>query len=246
MMNGSKHVIPPIKRCREYHLYDYKGNRYLDMILDEGRALMGHKPGKTMLAIKNSLEKGLWTPYPSIYTHRLKKLLGTIFPHYSEFALFSNEERVALALDSPLIDLPSWQPLGGEEDNSHQRLIITPLLPGIQTVIVASQSKLPQEDSISPFILEGLIRNFHDYLKFKEDFDQKIWNHFDQFEKWERKGPVLSFKGTPEEYGTLFIKGLENKILLPCTSEKPARIPSQLSNYELECINRVFNSGEST
>ena len=137
MTNGSNIPagLPPIKRCRDYHLYDYKGNRYLDLYLDGGRALMGHKPGKTMLPLKNSLEKGVWASYPSVYASRLDKILAKLFPGYAHRACFSNRERMEKALGEETLSRGEfWIPL---LDQKADILIVRPLVPGIdQTHIV--------------------------------------------------------------------------------------------------------------
>ena len=70
MMSGNKlyNMMPEIRRARDYRLYDIHGRRYLDLCLDGGRALLGHKPGRVVLMMKNALEKGLSASYP-VYTN---------------------------------------------------------------------------------------------------------------------------------------------------------------------------------
>lgn len=245
MTNGNdlRELMPPIKRCRDFHLYDLKGNRYLDLYLDDGRALMGHKPGKTMARIKNSLEKGLWAPYPTIYTHRLNKLLAQIFPGYRDFLLFSNPERAERVLGEELGALPRWRPLGEETPGeSAPILIIKPPMPGIQTVIaaLAEPEEIPLGDTLPGVILEGLIRNFHDYLDFRESLDRSIWSLFDNYADWDHRDGELRFTGDDGAYLTVFRRALENKIILPPSRETPARLPSQLSAYEVKCLNNAL------
>ena len=53
------HELPPIRRARGYHLYDEAGKRYLDLSLAGGRALLGHRPERALLELKNLLSRGL-------------------------------------------------------------------------------------------------------------------------------------------------------------------------------------------
>ena len=236
MTNGCKLPagLPPIKRCREYHLYDYQGNRYLDLYLDGGRALMGHKPGKTMLPLKNSLEKGIWAPYPTVYSSRLDKLLKKLFPPYAHHACFSNRERMEQALgEENLSRSVFWIPLLDQEADC---LILRPLVPGIdQTHIVLSSEPLSSGDMISPVLLEGIIRNFHDYELFREREDFSLWTRFDTLSDWERKGPCLFYRGKGN-YRELTEKALDAKVLLPASKEQPAILPSRLSSHEMKTL----------
>ncbi|MDC7220636.1 MAG: hypothetical protein PQJ59_11940 [Spirochaetales bacterium] len=240
MTNGNNlpSGLPPIKRCRDYHLYDYKGNRYLDLYLDGGRALMGHKPGKTMLPLKNSLEKGIWAAYPSIYSARLEKQLGKLFPKHPFIAIFANEERARAALGTSYDTFSLWIPFIPRED----RLIVKPMLPGLdQTVIILSTEELPPGDTISPVLLEGIIRNFHDFTLFKERKDFSLWESFDKYKDWERKGPCLSYIGKGD-YQEIVQAALEQKVLIPARPELPLYLPVELSAYELKALDKLFSS----
>jgi hypothetical protein len=248
MTNGNNlpNELPPIKRCRDYHLYDYKGNRYLDLYLDGGRALMGHKPGKVMLPLKNSLEKGIWALYPSVYSGRLKKILSKLFPSYEQQTFFANAERAQNALGvEKYAQSIEWIPF---TVGKGERLIVRPLIPGIdQTVIILSHEEIPSGDLISPVLLEGMIRSFHDYELFQERKDFSLWDEFDNLEKWERSGPCLSYKGTEEDYKRISEQALEKKILIPCKKEQPLFIPIQLSLYEKQILIELLTSkGEET
>lgn len=68
--------LPRILRAREFHLYDDRGNRYLDMYLNGGRALLGHRPGNVARELAAALSRGLFAEYPSIYTARIERLLA--------------------------------------------------------------------------------------------------------------------------------------------------------------------------
>lgn len=233
MMNGNK--LPNIKRCREYHLYDYSGERFLDLYQDDGRAIMGHKPGKTMLPIKNSLEKGCWSPYPSIYENRLKKLMGAMFPHMKNVSFFANRERAQKSVP----DSFKWKPLLGMDWGD--TLSIEAPLPGInQTVIVLSTKELPPGDTISPVLLEGMIRNFHDYLVFEKKLETKVWNKFDGLTDWERKGPYLTYRWTEEAYDKIYDRALEQQVFLAPHFKTDSIIPAILSQSEVKTLLTLF------
>ena len=47
--------IPPVRRARDYHIYDESGRRYLDFYQDGGRAVLGHRPPNVAKTLKNVL-----------------------------------------------------------------------------------------------------------------------------------------------------------------------------------------------
>jgi len=239
MTNGNNFEgLPPIKRCRDYHLYDYKGNRYLDLYLDGGRALIGHKPGKTMLPVKNSLEKGIWAAYPSVYEGRLKKLLGNLFPGYGHITLFANRERALAAAEqlgmAPVIE---WIPLAEE---TGENLLLRPLLPGIDQTHILLSHREARGDVISPVLLEGIIRSFHDLQSYRDKTDFSLWEEFDSFGDWTRKGPCLYYIGKGD-YDMIRKGALKKGILLPGNREQPAFLPGQLSVHEKKLLKEVLS-----
>lgn len=94
--------LPPIRRARDYHLYDHSGRRYLDLWLGGGRALLGHRPENVLTEVKNQLSKGLLGDFPSIYERRLFKALAKVMPGYTEFRVYRSMERLYRAV-APLV-----------------------------------------------------------------------------------------------------------------------------------------------
>ena len=88
---------------------------------------------------------------------------------------------------------------------------------------------------ISPVLLEGIIRNFHDYESYRDREDFSHWSLFDDLPDWDRKGPYLFFRGRGD-YAGLTEKALEAKVLLPCEQGQPAILPSRLSSYEMKTL----------
>jgi hypothetical protein len=95
-------LLPPIRRARGYHLYDERGKRYLDLSLAGGRALLGHRPERVLLEMKNLLSRGLWSDLPSVYERRLGKAFALLLPDYPIVRVFANEERLVARL-APLV-----------------------------------------------------------------------------------------------------------------------------------------------
>lgn len=90
-------LLPSVHRARDCRLYDRRGNRYLDLWRNGGRALLGHRPDLAYKELKKVLQKGVVAEYPSIYTDRLKKALRRMIPGNWEIRLFSSWERALSA-----------------------------------------------------------------------------------------------------------------------------------------------------
>lgn len=82
--------LPPVSRARGCRLYTRQGGRYLDMYLDGGAALLGHRPEGLNRIFKAASSRGLWAPLPSRSRHQLEKaVLRTIAPPFEgEVLLF--------------------------------------------------------------------------------------------------------------------------------------------------------------
>ncbi len=86
-------ILPEVHRARDCRLYDRKGNRYIDLWRNGGRALLGHRPDKVYRELKNVLQKGIVAEYPSLYTVRLKKALRSLVPGNWEIRIFTTQDR---------------------------------------------------------------------------------------------------------------------------------------------------------
>lgn len=94
-------LLPPIRRARDYRLYGENGARHLDLWLDGGRALLGHRPEGVLTELKNQLAKGLLADLPSIQEGRLSKALSLLMPGYREFRVYRSLASLLRAV-SPL------------------------------------------------------------------------------------------------------------------------------------------------
>ncbi|RPJ06322.1 MAG: aminotransferase class III-fold pyridoxal phosphate-dependent enzyme [Spirochaetaceae bacterium] len=95
--------LPQITRSRGYRLYGKNGKRYVDLYRENGRMLLGHRPQSLIRILKNTLERGLVSGLPSIYTPRLEKELRRIFPAYKTFVAFNSMD-TALAQASLFLE----------------------------------------------------------------------------------------------------------------------------------------------
>ena len=226
MSNKLMKLLPKVKRARDFYLYDENSDRILDLYLDKGRAISGHRPNGLSLAIKNSISRGLYAPYPSIYSGRLITLLKNEFPGFNQWEVyksldsFSSSYSGDLKLEDPVYGDDSskqkiWRPYLPIEDNC-ELLVLSFPFPGSDVVAVLSKEavELPASDDISTYILSGLIRSFYDLKKRMEQIDENKWSVLDETSHWNRKGPYLVPDCKEDEYGKLFKLYLDSNILI--------------------------------
>ena len=77
---GTYDDLPEISRARGYRLYSREGGRYLDMYLDGGGAILGHRPEGLNRIFKSASSRGLWAPLPSASRGRLEKAVLRLVP----------------------------------------------------------------------------------------------------------------------------------------------------------------------
>ena len=106
--------IPEINRARGYFLYTSSGKRYLDMALDGGRLVMGHRQKGYGQVMKNVIDKGILPAFPSPYAHRLKQAVKALFGSDCCVYLFRSEEHAKAAIASHGLDYTLWRPLGAD------------------------------------------------------------------------------------------------------------------------------------
>ncbi|MDL2230156.1 hypothetical protein LJC14_07910 [Treponema sp. OttesenSCG-928-L16] len=90
-------MIPRISRARGFRLYTADGNRLLDLWQYGGSAVLGHNPPEHLKTLKNSADRGLFTPFPSHYQDRLVKALSLILPG-REFRVYAGEDALRRSL----------------------------------------------------------------------------------------------------------------------------------------------------
>ncbi len=100
--------IPPIKRARGYRLYDYHGNRIVDLYQNGGAAILGHRTGRLTTSIKNVISQGLIFNLPSIYERRLIMELSRRFAPFSAVRICSSRSDALDLLNRRLGGRLSW------------------------------------------------------------------------------------------------------------------------------------------
>lgn len=67
--------LPLVRRARGYRLYTVDGRRILDLWQAGGRAILGHRGGGVVPAVKRVLERGVLAAMPSVQERRLEQAL---------------------------------------------------------------------------------------------------------------------------------------------------------------------------
>lgn len=254
-------LIPSIKRARDYRLYDYKGNRYLDLYQNNGHALLGHRPVGLTKIIKNTISKGLIYDLPSIYQKRLKKELAKEFNQYKSFYIFNSMEYALKIIyetfnikpdriSEPLMDKVSqiayYRPFLPDEVKKElfsNAGILIPILPfslGGSPVIVCTKNKAENlvEIPVSPFILAGTLKSIYNLKKtVLHQYEININSKY-----WIKKGIYLIPKLKPDKYKKIFNVFLHNNILISPDHKMPSILPGIASSGEIKKIIGIFNN----
>ena len=256
MSNNLISLMPNVKRARDYYLYDENGCRYLDLYLDGGRAINGHRPSGLSLALKNTLSRGLYAPYPSVYFQRLIRLLQNEFPQFSQIGIYKNLNGFLQSYtgDSSFTDPAvtdnrgdhiQWRPFLEIGENCSMVVLSFPF-PGSDVIAVLSSESedLPESDLIPPYILSGLIRSYYDLKKNMTIADSEDWSTLDDTGHWKRRGPYLVPLCSEPEYGELFKLYLRNQILISPEYHRPSICAVQVKEGSLKSLFKEITGGK--
>lgn len=102
-----------IRRARGFYLYTDKKVRLLDMYLNGGRAILGHRPRAVITQYKKELDKGVCAVLPTKNVGELRAALKVLFPQYK--AVFYSSPETALKSASRLMKdyVPGSKDLSG-------------------------------------------------------------------------------------------------------------------------------------
>jgi hypothetical protein len=177
-------AVPPIRRARDYHLYDERGRRYLDLYQNGGRAVLSHRPPGLAKRIKGVVDQGLWGSFPSVYESRLERVLGELIPGYPLVRVYAHAARaveiaggevadpaVATAAGTPT-DRPTaawWRPFlpaSSDPGDGERPQLLLPVLPfpasfSPQPICAVAGTVLPPSEAVSPLLLAGLTHASH-------------------------------------------------------------------------------------
>lgn len=238
-----------IRRARGHRLYTVDGKRILDLSMDKGRAVLGHRPGGVSLAIKNVIDRGIYSSYDSVFKDRLKKEIFRRFPDYSYIYILRYEEKVTAKLGvnikDPLtdncknVDIAYWRPFLDVPDAD--ALVLLYPLPGLNdTTLVLSRDELPLgDDDVSPVLLSGILKSFYELDKSEKSFKKEDYAVYSNIKGANITAPYLVLDISSEDYKKLCCRALDEGILL--NSDKPLIIlPSDYSEGESKKILEVL------
>ena len=208
---------------------------------------MGHRKGSALLQLKNVASKGLFSSYPSIYTHRLKKSLKALYPQFSHFTIISSIFKAESLMNNDSLNFKTLYPLSKFDMNSSNcSLLVLPLAGSGTPAVIASTTQLNfADDLVSPFLLSACVRAVYDLIAFKQDVKSTNFSWF-KSDNFERKSNIIRWKkiGSEEEllYQTKFREFLNKGVLISPDRERPSFLPFELSDGEKALLVKLFSS----
>jgi len=223
----TRHRLPAIRRARDFWLYGFDDNRYLDLWQNDGRAYYGHNPKGLALDLKNRLSPSLYSPFPHPVFGKVLKLVAQVFPGTTPLIFPSFDTFLSFAREKGFPSLPpdpwsllEWTGALAEKVQlfrpdrplpvSSSLPYLVPLLPvpadlGVVLVLATERSQptnpnlLPQS---TPLQLTGLLWGLrlwasHLGADIPDDFP-------DSFPFFRREGRYLIPQASQEEYFGLF------------------------------------------
>ena len=150
-------LLPRVLRARDFHLYLDNGKRLTDLWLQGGRAVLGHKPSRVLLELKNAAERGLFTSLPHHLERRFIKALEEFFPGRA-FRLYLDNGSLCRAIEKAGIagGVSIWRPfMEVQKKPSQKKPSIEPQEPQTepQTADTASDGETPLIRPVLPWPL---------------------------------------------------------------------------------------------
>ena len=236
--------LPPVLRARDFHLYLNGGQRLTDLWLMGGRAILGHKPSRFVLELKNAAERGLFTPLPHPAEKRLIKALTQLFPNHT-FRLYNEYSSLHRAVEAAGISnsqdkcIHLWRPFHKDLRDAQ---VFVPVLPWPQApaVLVLDESldaSFPDGELIAPVLLAPATRALYNLLAAGDNGArpqyQSINKALSKTHKWKCQGIYLTRNPEiKENWKDLWEHFLEKGFLLPPSAFEPLILPGILSKGE--------------
>jgi hypothetical protein len=265
-------LLPNVLRARDFHLYLENGKRLTDLWLAGGKAVLGHKPSRVVLELKNSAERGLFTPLPHPMEKRFLKALAQFFPGRI-FRVYTDFSGLSKALTEAGFSLPCqtgrksvflWRPFtntaekntGGvnernESLNENKAPALIPVLPwplGPEVLVLDKEmeTSFPSGDFISPVLLAPATRALYDLWAVLKN---RGCNRYPKLEKslggvWRRQGIYITIEPKPdmEKYEVVFRRFLEGGFLIPPSPAEPIILPASMSSGEESKLAALFRA----
>ena len=253
--------IPEISRARGYYVYTANGKRYLDMALEGGRLVMGHRQKGYAQAMKNALDKGILPGYPSPYANRLKQAVKALLGRECFVYLFCSEERAREAQAAQVEDIPDSINSNAfnldlpEFDSIGPEVLLLPVPSAFAPGVVVSATELPlTEEPVSPVILAGAVRAVYNLIAFKKEADYSEWEKAGLLKacgetpgasagKWRIELPYLYPLCEPDKYDAVWNAFFEAGVILSTDYDKPSVLPSygELSDGMLKKVLKLLS-----
>lgn len=237
-----------VKRARGHRIYTQSNERILDLSMDFGRAVIGHRPNGLSLTIKNSIDRGVYAPYGSKFQKRLIKDLNKRFPDYPFITILNYQDKYGFKEEEIVDPLFSqekgkvgyWRPFLESPDTDS--LIILYPLPGLNqtTIVVSKKDTGIKSDSVSPVLLSGILRSLYDYDMLNKEFKPEFYSTFKKIKNTTIKPPYILFNYEDAEYEELCCSALKEGVLLN-TRNKINILPPDYSEGEIKKLFKVLN-----
>lgn len=250
-------LVPPILRSREFRLYTQDGRRLVDLWQHGGTAILGRSSGGLLRVLKNSAQRGLFTPFPHPQEGRFLKALSALLPGM-DFRLYRSDTTLRYAFDTedfpdpalfPDMPLPPtpilWRPFLDSIISPDRPLI--PVLPlpwpaplrvlALPPALRETTAGIPASQIISPVTLAAATRGVYDLIAATPARGQVIYPRIEEAlaeKKWLRRGIYLycGLDLEDEAYAGIFTRFLEQGFLLPPGRDDPFILPGILSPGE--------------
>ncbi len=234
--------IPEINRARGYFLYTSSGKRYLDMALERGRLVMGHRQKGYGQVMKNVIDKGILPAFPSPYAHRLKQAVKALFGSDCCVYLFRSEEHAKAALKERG---GAFKVTNALDPINDPIIFVLPVPVAFAPGVVVSKSELNlAEDPISPVILAGAVRAFYNLRAFLAEVDYSCWEKAGIAEackgKWRVELPYLYPLCGKDKYPAVWDAFFEAGIILSCDYDIPSILPPELSDGSMKKVIKLL------
>ena len=236
--------IPEINRDRGYFVYTADGKRYLDMALEGGRLIMGHRQKGYALALKNVIDKGILPGYPSPYAYRLKQAVKALLEKECFVYLFKSEERAREVLGSDPIN----DPIKSDINLNMPEILILPVPVDFAPGVIVSATGLDLADEpVSPVILAGAVRAVYNLKAFLTERDYSEWENAGIADacgdRWKVDLPYIYPLCEPDDYPAVWDAFFKEGIILSTDYDKPSLLPpsGELSEGMRKKILRLFS-----
>ena len=100
-------ALPMVGRARDFHLYTVDGRRLLDLCLDGGAALLGHRPERLGRELSSVMARGLIGNLPSVHGARLMRVLRRLLPGHRWFGIAASADDAWRLLRDRVAGLPA-------------------------------------------------------------------------------------------------------------------------------------------